>query len=47
MITRRDATKVIAAAGPLNFKQSATGVDIDLTGISPDPAATVLEVYVT
>ena len=39
--------RLLADKRPLNFKQSQTGVDIDLTGIIPDPAVTVLEVYVT
>jgi alpha-L-fucosidase len=41
------AVRLLADKRPLNFKQSGTGVDIDLTGIIPDPAVTVLKVYVT
>jgi alpha-L-fucosidase len=41
------AVRLLADKRPLNFIQSGTGVDIDLTGIIPDPAVTVLKVYVT
>ena len=41
------AVHLLADTRPLNFIQSGTDVDIDLTGIIPDPAVTVLKVRIT
>lgn len=39
------AVRVLADKRLLDFKQSDAGVEIDLTGIAPDPAVTVLKVH--
>ena len=44
------AVRLLADKRPpnfINFIQLGTGVDIELTGITPDPAVTVVEVCVT